>query len=184
MAARARVRATYEDLLKAPDDKIAELIDGELYLSPRPRIRHADLISRLYRRLGPRFADPAGGWHILFEPEIHLGAEVFVPDLAGWRRERVPELPDAAWMDIAPDWVCEALSPSNAWFDRGVKLPKYARYGVRHAWVVDAERQVVEVKREHERQWLEVAIHRMDAPFRAEPFEELEIDLRDGAPVA
>src|SRR5260370_38013851 len=99
MAARARGRATYQDLLNVPDRSIAELIDGELYASPRPRARHAFAATRLGYRLGPSydFGDGGpGGWLFLFEPELHLGEDALVPDLAGWRRERMPQLPDTA----------------------------------------------------------------------------------------
>jgi Uma2 family endonuclease len=177
MAARVRERATYEDLLRAPDDKIAELIDGELFLSPRPRIRHADLSSDLTAVLRGRFGRGGGGWHILFEPEIHLGEDSFVPDLAGWRRERVPELGDVAVIEIAPDWVCEILSPSTARLDNRTKLPKYAYCGVPHAWVIDPVLRNVEVRRLEQGRWSVIAVHAADEPFRAEPFEELEIVL-------
>jgi Uma2 family endonuclease len=121
-------RATYEDLMQVPDTKVAELIDGDLIVSPRPAVPHThaasviggDLMSGFH---GPPGAPPApGGWWILLEPELHFGDDVLVPDWAGWRRERLPVLPDA-FVTLAPDWVCEVVSPSTARLDRGRKMP-------------------------------------------------------------
>src|SRR5436190_1672707 len=131
-----RVRpATYDDLLKVPEHLVAEILDGDLYASPRPAPRHAVASSGVGGALyGPfdRGRGGPGGWRILFEPELHLGHDVVVPDLAGWRRERLPRLPEAAFFSIAPDWVCEVLSPSTAAMDRVKKITIYAREGVSH----------------------------------------------------
>lgn len=171
--------ATYEDLCGLRDGVIGEIIDGELYASPRPAGRHAfaiaevgaDLVIEFRRkRRGP------GGWWILIEPELHLGADVLVPDIAGWRRERMPQVPDVAAFELAPDWVLEVLSPSTARLDRYRKLPVYARHGVRHAWIVDPLLRSLEVYRLHGEHWLLVATHEGDAPLRAEPFEDAELD--------
>jgi Uma2 family endonuclease len=177
MAARARERATYDDVIKAPDDKIAELIDGELFLAPRPRIRHSQVLTRIASRLDSHFGSSSGGWLILVEPEVHLDGDVFVPDIAGWRLERLSLEGDQLWIDVVPDWVCEILSPWTTAYDRRVKLPKYAQYGVKHAWIVDAVSRNLEVRRLVEGAWVEVAVFNADEPFRAEPFEELEIVL-------
>jgi Uma2 family endonuclease len=172
-----RERATYQDLLKAPDDKVAELVDGERHLSPRPRIRHADILTQLASEIRNRFGNASGGWLILIEPEVHLDGEVFVPDLAGWRRERLALTGDELWMDVVPDWICEILSPWTHTYDRRVKMPKYAQYGVKHASIVDPVNRNVEVKRLEQGAWLEIAVYAADEPFRAEPFEELEVVL-------
>jgi Uma2 family endonuclease len=177
MAARIRERATYDDVIKAPDDKIAELIDGELFLSPRPRIRHAHILTQLASGLQSGFGSVSGGWLILIEPEVHLDGEVFVPDVVGWRSERLSLTGDELWMDVVPDWVCEILSPSTAAYDRRVKLPKYAHHGVKHAWIIDPVNRNIEVRRLVDGAWVEVAVFNADEPFRAEPFEELEIVL-------
>ena len=127
-------RATYEDVLNAPENKVAEILDGELFLSPRPAPRHAVASSEIGMAIGPPFhrgVGGPGGWWILDEPELHLGEQVVVPDLAGWRRERMPAIPEAAFFSLAPDWVCEVLSPSTARIDRGRKLRIYAEAGVR-----------------------------------------------------
>lgn len=117
-----------------PDTQVAEILAGELHTSPRPTPRHAVASSGLGADLsGPfdRGRGGPGGWWILDEPEIHVGDDVVVPDLAGWRRTRLPEMP-AAFFTLAPDWVCKTLSPSTEHIDRGTKLAIYAREGVAH----------------------------------------------------
>src|ERR671922_1878408 len=108
--------ATYEDLLQVPDYLVAEIIDGELITSPRPAIRHAHtgaaLLSALHSAFHQGQGGP-GGWWILNDPELHFKNDVLVPDIAGWRRERLPALPDAAFFTMGPDWLCEILSPST-----------------------------------------------------------------------
>ncbi len=173
-------RATYEDVLEVPDHLVAEIVDGELYTSPRPALRHAQATSVLGTQLGGPFhigRGGPGGWWILFEPELHFGDDIVVPDLAGWRRERLARVPDAPWISFAPDWVCEALSPSTRRLDRGKKLAVYAREGVGHTWLLDAEARTLELYRRTPEGWLLVATHEGDAGVRAEPFEAVEIDL-------
>jgi Uma2 family endonuclease len=141
-------RATYQDVLDAPENKVAEILDGELFLSPRPAPRHAVASSRLGFLIGGPFDQTGGGpggWWILDEPELHLGEHVVVPDLAGWRRERMPAIPEEAFFSLAPDWVCEVLSPSTARIDRGRKLRIYAAAGVAHAWFVNPLERTLEV---------------------------------------
>ncbi|EYF01484.1 Uma2 family endonuclease [Chondromyces apiculatus] len=126
--------ATYADLEAVPEHLVAEIIPGVLHTFPRPAGRHtkaasylgADLITSFSRgRAGP------GGWHILGEPELHLGEDVLIPDIAGWRRERMPEVPDAPFFTLPPDGVCEVLSPSTATHDRFRKMPVYAKASLR-----------------------------------------------------
>lgn len=176
----AERRATYDELLRVPAHLVAEIVAGVLHTSPRPAARHAlsssilgsDLINPFGRgRGGP------GGWHILNEPELHLGADVLVPDMAGWRRERMPEVPDVAAFTIAPDWVCEVLSPSTARLDRAEKLPVYAREGVTHVWLVDPVLKTLEVLRREAGSWLLVKVWSGDVAVRAEPFDAIELDL-------
>ena len=133
-------RATYDDVLNAPENMVAEILDGELILSPRPAPRHAVASSALVGLLHPAFdrgRGGPGGWWILGEPELHFGEQVLVPDLAGWRRERMAALPDEAFFSLAPDWVCEVLSPSTERIDRSRKLGTYAGAKVAHAWLVN-----------------------------------------------
>jgi Uma2 family endonuclease len=178
MAARLREHATYEDLLRVPDTMVAELIEGELFASPRPGMPHADAATDLSAVLRIEFGPRGrGGWHIVFEPELHLDRNVLVPDLAGWRVERLPVLPKTPAISMPPDWICEVLSHSTARIDRAKKLPIYAHYGVGHAWLVDVEEQYLEVKRLSDGRWSDIAIFTGAEKVRAEPFEDIEIDL-------
>lgn len=172
--------ATYDDLIKLPAHLVGEILDGELYASPRPAPRHASASSGLGGALhGPfdRGRGGPGGWRILDEPELHLGPDVVVPDLAGWRRERLPRLPEEAFFSIAPDWVCEVLSPSTVAIDRVKKLAIYAREAVSHAWLVDPIAQTLEVLRLEGGRWTIVSTWSGSDLVRAEPFEALDIDL-------
>jgi len=176
----AKRRATYQDVLDAPEHVIAEIIDGDLRLSPRPGGPHAGAASKLGFLLGPPFdlgAGGPGGWIILDKPELHLGADIVVPDLAGWRRDRLPAVPAGAFFTIAPDWICEVLSVSTEAMDRADKLPIYAAAGVTHVWFINPRRRFLEVMRLHEGKWLTLAVHHGDLRVRAEPFDAIELDL-------
>jgi Uma2 family endonuclease len=176
----ARKRATYQDVLDAPEHEVAEIVDGELFLAPRPAGPHSRVASVLGGELLPavdRGKNGPGGWIILDEPELHLGEDILVPDLAGWRRERMPGVGDVAFFTLAPDWLCEVLSPSTERLDRAQKLPLYAAAGVRNAWLIHPRNRTLEVLRLHEGMWLTVAVHRDAQRVRAEPFEAIELDL-------
>ena len=173
-------RATYQDVLNAPPNMVAEVIDGTLHTQPRPAARHAwassilggELVSPFGRgRGGP------GGWWIVFEPEIHLGEDIVVPDLAGWRRETMLEYPDAAYFDIAPDWVCEVLSPSTRRIDLGDKREIYAHEGVGYLWFVDPDARTLEAFELRESQWLLVSTLADDAPVSLPPFDAITFPL-------
>jgi Uma2 family endonuclease len=175
-----RKPATYADLEALPPNKVGELIAGELYASPRPASPHAMAAFTLGVKLGRHFHQGGGGpggWVLLFEPELHFGKDVLVPDLAGWRRERMPRVPRVPAFTLAPDWLCEVRSPSTATLDRKVKLPVYAREGVRHVWLVDAEARTLEVLHLEGGQYTLHATHEGLARVRAEPFEALELEL-------
>lgn len=174
--------ATYDDLVDLPENVVGELIGGELWVTPRPRVRHGFLQFRLARDLDDRL--PASsrrpdGWWFLPEPELHLDETVVVPDLAGWRVARMPALdPSAAFVTLAPDWICEIVSPSTARLDRVVKLPIYALAGVAHAWIVDPEARTLELlRRDDAGRWIVTAQHAGDERVRPEPFDAAEIDL-------
>jgi Uma2 family endonuclease len=182
MADPARRRATYEDLLTVPDRLVAEIVNGELIASPRPAPRHARAASSLGGELyGPfdRGRSGPGGWIILFEPELHLRADVLVPDIAGWRRERMPELPDSSAFTLAPDWLCEVLSPSTAAMDRTDKLPIYARERVEHVWLVDPSLQTLEALHLDGDSYRNVGAWRGDAIVTCAPFSSLALKLAD-----
>ena len=172
--------ATYEDLCKVPDHKVAEILDGELIVSPRPALRYASASSRLGGILGGPFdlgPDGPGGWWILDEPELHLRDDILVPDLAAWRRERLPFVPDAAYMTLAPDWACEVISPSTERIDRSRKMRIYAREDVRHLWLLDALVRKLEVLRLENGRWVVLATHGDSDIVRVEPFDAIEIGL-------
>jgi Uma2 family endonuclease len=175
-----RKHATYDDLLKVPDHLVAEIIDGDLFATPRPAIPHAVTGSRLAGDLiGPfdRGRGGPGGWWILFEPELHLGADIVVPDIAGWRRTRLAAMPTAAFLTIAPDWVCEVVSSSTETIDRGKKLGIYARENVGQVWLVNPSSETLEVYRLETNRWMLLGTHIGDATVRVEPFEAIELDL-------
>lgn len=180
MADPARARATYQDILDAPPNMVAELIDGVLYTHPRPALRHARGASRLTSWLDRHFDDDGGdpgGWVILAEPELHLGGDVVVPDVAGWRVERAPALATDAFAAIVPDWIAEGLSPSTAAFDRGAKMDVYAREGLAYLWLFDPTVRTLEVYRLEQRKWVRLGAWSGDATVRAEPFDAVELSL-------
>lgn len=182
MSQPAGARATYADVLAAPEHVVAEVIDGQLSTSLRPAPRHADAASVLGMDLGSPFhrgRGGPGGWWILFEPELHLGPEpdILVPDLAGWRRERMSELPSEAFFTLPPDWVCEVLSPSTVQLDRVRKMPVYSRSGVSHVWLVDPDAKTLEIFSLDGESHRLVATHADDDRVRGVPFDAIELDL-------
>ena len=172
--------ATYDDLRSLPDHLVAEILDGELFASPRPALRHARAAAALGVEIGGPFDQGRGGpggWWILDEPELHLLDDVVVPDLAGWTRERLPVIPDAAFLTIGPDWVCEVLSPSTERLDRLKKLRIYAREGVAHAWLVNPALRTLEVLRLENGRWAVLATHGGAETVHAEPFSPFGLEL-------
>ncbi len=181
MAKATSAPATYEDLLKVPDHLVAEIVDGELFTSPRPASRHARATSGLAGKLIPPFdhgEGGPGGWWIIVEPELHLGRDILVPDLAGWRRERMPSYPDAAYFELAPDWVCEVVSPTTGRLDRVRKMPRYAANSIPFLWLVDPIAKTLEVYRPEKGSWLLAGTHGGDDRVRAEPFDAIELVLQ------
>jgi len=173
--------ATYDDLVALPDNMVAEILDGELHASPRPADPHTKVGSGLGMLIGTPFhmgRGGPGGWWILDEPELHFAADVLVPDLAGWRRERMPGPPETAYYTIVPDWICEILSPSTSKIDRTKKLAIYAREGVRHAWLIDPLAGMLEVLRLEHGRWAIVATHTDAEVVRAEPFADIDLELQ------
>jgi len=175
--------ATYQDVLNAPPHKVAEVLDGELYLSPRPALPHAAASSALGSDVhGPFHRRPGGprgpgGWWILDEPELHLGDHILVPDLAGWRRERMPAIPRAAFATLAPDWVCEVLSPSTGRVDRILKTRIYAEHAVQWLWMVDPLARSLEVFELRDGCWSYVQGFAGDESVRARPFDAVELEM-------
>lgn len=171
---------TYQALLDLPENLVGEIVGGELFASPRPSSPHARASSTLGADLiGPfdRGRGGPGGWWILAEPELHLGSDVMVPDLAGWRRDRMPSIPDVAYFELAPDWVCEVVSLNTARLDRARKMPAYATHGVAFLWILDPLAKTLEVFRLTDSNWLVVSSHSGDDVVRAVPFDAVEIEL-------
>lgn len=180
MAQPVHRAAEYKDLFDLPDNVVGQILRGELYTHPRPATPHARAASALGMDVGGPFDrghGGPGGWWILIEPELHLAAEIVVPELAGWRRERLPEIPDAAWIETPPDWVCEVLCPKTARIDRTVKMAIYAEHGVEHCWIIDPRARTLEVFALTEGHWLLVSTGSRDDRVRAAPFDAIELAL-------
>ena len=176
-------QARYDDLCALPENMVGEILGGELHATPRPAPRHARAYSSITGTLWGPFdhgRGGPGGWWIIDEPELHLGGDVIVPDIAGWRRSRMPTLPETAWFELAPDWVCEILSPSTANTDRAVKMPIYAREGVEHLWLVDPDARTLEAyHRQTDGHWLLLVTLKDDDGVRQPPFDAIEFPLSD-----
>ncbi len=178
MGAPAHRPATYADLQAVPEHLVAEIIDGALETHPRPRPRHAVVAAELTAELVPPFGrgrGGPGGWIFMVEPELHLGTQVVVPDIAGWRRSRLPTEPETAFIETPPDWVCEILSPSTTRIDRGPKRRIYAEFGVGHLWLLDPTAGLLESFTLTEGTWrLDGTVQRGETvalpPFDAVPF--------------
>ena len=180
MSAPAEHFATYEDLCQVPNHKLAQIIHGQLIVLPRPAPKHARASSAVSGKLFTTYDEGSGGpggWWILFEPELHLSRDILVPELAGWRRERMPTLPETAYFELPPDWVCEVLSPSTVRMDRIDKLPIYASQGVGHAWLVDPDLQTLEVFALHEAHWRPESAYKEADEVCAPPFDALRFGL-------
>ena len=179
MSTPAKKRASYAEIEALPRHMVGQIIDGELIAMPRPTGAHSvatsflggDLVNPFGRgRGGP------GGWWILDEPELHFGDDVLVPDLAGWRRSRLPD-PSPAFFTVAPDWICEVLSPSTARHDRVGKLRIYGREGVEHVWLVDPDAHTLECLKRDGETWSLLGTYADDERVRATPFDAVEIEL-------
>ncbi|MDS4068389.1 MAG: Uma2 family endonuclease, partial [Candidatus Competibacter sp.] len=165
MIATARKFAIYEDLFDLPDNVVGEIIHGQLIAHPRPAPKHLVASSAIGDELvGPfqKGRGGPGGWWILDEPELHLGPHILVPDLAGWRRERLPAMPETAYFTLPPDWICEVLSPGTARTDRADKMPIYAEYGVSFLWLIDPALQTLEAFVLRDGHWLLERVYQED----------------------
>lgn len=180
MAETARKRATYADLEAVPPHLVAEIIDGELVTHPRPGPPHGIASSALGAKLGDTFQfgeGGPGGWIFIDEPELHLGPDVVVPDLAGWRRERLTALPETPYLEIAPDWVCEVLSPATETYDRDAKRRIYARAEVGYLWLLDPRVRLLETFALASGKWLLLATFHDADEVRAQPFDAIAFSL-------
>jgi len=178
----AQTKATYDDLHNLADNMIGEIVNGSLYATPRPSPRHAKITSELgaeiiypYRfgRGGP------GGWIILDEPEIQLSSHTLVPDIAGWKQDNFPSLLKTNWIDVAPDWICEVLSPGTLRLDKTQKMPIYAEHHVQHLWLINPIDKTLDVFKWSSQGWLLLHAYVENDMVRADPFQEIEIDLAE-----
>lgn len=172
--------ASYADIEALAPNIVGEIAFGVLHTHPRPAPRHAVAAGAIGAELGYPFQrgrGGPGGWIFMVEPELHLGPHVLVPDIAGWRRERLPQLPNTAFLETPPDWVCEVLSPATQRFDRTDKLAIYAAFGVGQCWYVDPIAQTLEVFALTDGKWLIAATFKDADPVTAPPFEAHTFDL-------
>lgn len=183
MSSPAPNLATYADLLALPSDVRAEVLAGEIVSAPAPLPRHSHVQGSARRFIGGPFQDDdgrggPGGWWVFVEVDIAFGPHDIVrPDLAGWRRERLPRPGSVRPIEVAPDWIGEVLSPSTAARDRVHKRNLYARSGVPHYWLIDPEARVLEALTLHDGAWLEVGVYDETSSARIPPFEAIEIEV-------
>jgi Uma2 family endonuclease len=182
MSDPAKKVATYEDLYSIPENTTGEIINGKLIVTPRPSPRHMNVVTALSEEIGPpyrRGRGGPGGWIFLIETEIRLGEDIVVPDFAGWRKERLPAELESNWIAVAPDWLCEVLSPGTFRHDKVKKMPLYARYGVGHIWLIDPGAMTMDAFRLESGRWSLLASFCENDQVRVEPFQEIEISLGD-----
>jgi Uma2 family endonuclease len=180
MAEPAKKRVTYEDLFTIPENTTGEIIGGELIVSPRPSRKHVYAASTLGSEIGPAYhtgRGGPGGWIILIEPEIGLGEDILVPDLAGWKRERLPASEEHNWISVSPDWICEIISPRTVRTDRVKKVRVYAQHKIPHLWLIDPIHKTLETYRFQSGSFMLAGVYEGNEKVRAEPFPEVEIDL-------
>jgi Uma2 family endonuclease len=186
MSEPAKKKATYDELCGAPDNMVAEIVDGELILTPMPARKHGYATTTLIGEILPpyhRGRGGPGGWIFIAEPEIMLGEDIFVPDIAGWRAERFIWEEGQNPVSVTPGWICEVLSQSTFRLDRVKKMPKYAAYGVGYLWFIDPGHKTLEIYRLESSRWFMLGAFGGAEKVRGEPFQEIEIDLGDIWPV-
>lgn len=181
MSDAAKNIPTYEDVLAAPPNMVAEILLGQLHLNPRPARRHGRAASILGMDLGGAFErgrGGPGGWIIFYEPELHVGSDIVVPDLAGWTTERFPlAKSEETYFTTPPDWVCEVLSRSTARYDRTDKLTIYAREKIPFVWLVDPVIRTLEVLVLEGERWVMHGTFKDDEVVKAPPFEAVGLEL-------
>jgi Uma2 family endonuclease len=175
-------KATYADLEAVPEHLVAEIIDGELMTHPRPSPRHGGTANALGNELSGPFqkgiAGP-GGWVFFVESEVKFGDDILVPDIAGWRRERLTTYPEKNYFTISPDWVCEILSGSTEKRDRTLKMRIYGDAGIPHMWLIDPRLQILEAFENDKGRWTKIGDWNSDDQVRAPPFDAISFSLAD-----
>ncbi len=172
--------SSYEDIINLPENLVGEIINGQLETHPRPAPKHALAAGSMGAELVTAFqkgSDDSNGWWILPEPECHLDNHVLVPDIAGWRKKRLPVLPETAWFELVPDWVCEILSPSTSRIDRIVKMPVYAHLKVNYFWLVDPILRTLETYELHDEHWVLTGSFADNHTISIAPFTEHTFSL-------
>ena len=173
-------KAAYQDVLDTPPHMVAEVLAGTLHTHPRPASLHGFASSGIGAKISPPFGygdGGPGGWWIIFEPEFHLGDDIVVPDVAGWRHGTMPEYPRVPYFTVPPDWVCEVLSPSTRRIDQSEKRTIYAREGVSHLWFVDPDARTLEVFELGGGRWTLLATLADDAAVSLPPFDAITFPL-------
>jgi Uma2 family endonuclease len=179
---QAKKHTLYEQLENLPEGLTGEILNGQLHTQPRPAGLHALVESNLQIEVGGPFGKGRGGpggWWIIVEPELHFirDTEVLVPDIAGWRRDRMPQVPAEHRFEIVPDWICEVLSPSTESKDREIKMPIYAHFGVANAWLVNLKSRTLEAYTLIAEQWENILIAERDQILTIPPFEAIRLEL-------
>lgn len=180
MANLAKKYATYADLEAVPSNLVAEILGGELVVQSRPAPKHGATSNSLSDEITSPFQKGRGGpggWIFIYEPELHLGFDVVVPDIAGWRKDRSSTLAEKAYIETAPDWICEILSPSTERYDRGIKRKIYAEAGVQYLWLVNPQEQVLEAFKLTGKDWLLIATVIAGQEVSIEPFNAISFSL-------
>ncbi len=181
MSEPPKTRASYEDLYGIEENAIGQIIDGELIVTPRPSRRHSLAANVLSTEITSSYylggTRGPGGWIILFEPEIKLSEDILVPDLAGWKEDRLPWEEEHNWISVPPDWVCEIISASSVRVDRIKKSSIYAGEGIPYLWLIDPRYRTLETFKLESGRWLVLGTFADDDKVRAEPFQEAEIEL-------
>lgn len=183
MSRQARKQATFADLVAVGEDIRAEVLSGELVVSPAPLPRHSKAQGAVRRFIGGPYDDDhghggPGGWWIFVEVDVQLTAhDVVRPDVAGWRRERLPQPGRARPIEVVPDWICEVASPSTAARDRVTKRALYARHGVAYYWIVDPEARTIEAMVLEGEHWTELGAWDENAVVPIPPFVETPLAI-------
>ena len=183
MSSAVKSKSVLEQWQELPDNVIGEIVSGELHVSPRPSPKHSNSASGIIDQLRTPFHNGRnggpGGWIILMEPEVHMESHIMIPDVAGWKRERIPQIPEEAFFTLAPDWVCEVISPSTAKLDRVKKMPIYAEKEIKHCWIIDPLAKTLEIFENDHFQWKLIGTYSENDNVKVEPFTDVVFTINE-----